>query len=108
MIIIIVENVSESLRGEISKYLLEVKAGVFIGKISKLVRDNLWASIKASVPVGGALIAYSMNNEQGFTFESYGELTRKTVDYDGLTLLYYESDSKKDTKTLTKLKHSEK
>lgn len=41
MVVILLENVRTGLRGELSGWLFEVKAGVFMGKVSGLVRDEL-------------------------------------------------------------------
>ena len=42
MIVIILENVRTNVRGELSRWLFEVKAGIFTGKVSALVRSELW------------------------------------------------------------------
>ena len=86
MTVFVLENAPLNLRGELTKWLLEVKAGVFVGKLSKTVRDLLWIKIK-EVDMYGALMIYNYNNEQGFKFEMYGEPTRSVVDYDGLELI---------------------
>ena len=41
MIVMILENVPTSLRGELSRWLLEPRAGVFVGHVSARVRDKL-------------------------------------------------------------------
>lgn len=87
MIVIVVENVSPSLRGEISRWLFEVKAGVFTGKVSALVRDELWQYISEKVGTGAALMVYSMNNEQGFGAKMLGDRSRTLEDIDGLLLV---------------------
>ena len=39
MIVIALERVPVGLRGELSRWLLELRPGVFVGKVSALVRD---------------------------------------------------------------------
>ncbi len=45
MIVLILEKVPTSLRGELTRWLLELKAGVFVGKVSAMVRDRLWEHV---------------------------------------------------------------
>ena len=45
MVVIVIDNASAKLRGELTKWLLEVKPGVFVGKVSAMVRERLWDKI---------------------------------------------------------------
>ena len=87
MTVLIMEKVSPSLRGECTRYLLEVKTGVFIGTVNAIVREKLWETVKNKCDEGNCLIAYSSNNEQGFLMEVYGDPKRTIVDFDGLQLI---------------------
>lgn len=86
MVILIMTNAPEGLRGELTKWLLEVKAGVFIGKCTKTVRDRLWKKVQDS-SLEDALLIYNYNNEQGYNIEMMGDPYRKVIDYDGLLLI---------------------
>ena len=87
MTVLVMENVSPSLRGECTRWLLEIKAGVFLGTISAAVRERLWALVQKRSEGGDCLIAYSANNEQGFCMEIWGNPRRTIVDFDGLQLI---------------------
>ena len=87
MTVLVLENVSPSLRGECSRWLLEVKAGVFLGTVSAAVRERLWAMVKARADGGSCLIAYAANNKQGFCMEVHGDPRRTVIDFDGLQLI---------------------
>jgi len=87
MTVLVLENVSESLRGECTRFLLEVKVGVFIGTISALVREKLWGKVKEASGEGNCLIAYPYDNEQGFYMEMYGSPRRTIIDMEGLLLI---------------------
>ena len=87
MTVIVLENVPPSLRGECTRYLLEIKAGVFIGTISTLVREKLWEIIKNKSESGNCLLAYSSDSEQGFSMETYGDPRRSVIDIEGLQLI---------------------
>ncbi|NQT51853.1 type I-E CRISPR-associated endoribonuclease Cas2, partial [bacterium] len=67
MVIFILENVPTSLRGELTRWMLEPRAGVFVGSLSAMVRDKLWEKIARKLKDGGAMDIHTTNNEQGFT-----------------------------------------
>lgn len=87
MTIIILERVSPSLRGELSRWFIEPHTGVFIGHVSAMVRDKLWEKCCDKVGDGGVLQAWSTNNEQRFTMRTYGDTKRTIVEYEGLQLV---------------------
>lgn len=87
MVILICEKVPESLRGELSRWMIEPKTNVFVGKMSAMVRDKLWARVQDKLKGGAAILAYPSNTEQGFVIKSCGGTTRQLVNYDGLTLV---------------------
>lgn len=86
MTIFIVENAKPGLRGRLTRWMLEVRAGVFVGTLSRRVRDLLWLKIRATHP-GGSLLIYRAPNEQGFTVESHGDPSRLIIDKEGLQLV---------------------
>jgi CRISPR-associated protein Cas2 len=87
MVVIILENVRTAVRGELSRWLFEVKAGVFTGNLSALVRDELWQAIEDKLGRGSAMMIYSANNEQGFKAKTLGNPSRHLVDVEGLLLV---------------------
>ena len=56
-----------------------------------VVREKLWETVKQKSEGGNCLLAYSTNNEQGFTMETYGNLRRSIIDFDGLQLIKIQS-----------------
>lgn len=87
MVILIVERVSPSLRGEMTRWMLEPRPGVFVGNPSALVRDRLWEKVCRNKKTGAAILVRSTDSEQGFAFAFSGETTRAIVDFDGLSLI---------------------
>jgi CRISPR-associated protein Cas2 len=87
MTIFVLQRVPASLRGELSRWMLEPHPGVFIGRPSALVRDKLWDMIREKARAGAALMAYSADNEQGFTLQTHGDTARSLRDFEGLTLV---------------------
>jgi CRISPR-associated protein Cas2 len=84
--VIILANCPAGLRGFLTRWLLELSPGVFLGSPSARVRDVLWAEVRQYSGQGRALLVYQTNNEQGFTFETHDHAWHP-VDHEGLTLL---------------------
>lgn len=87
MIVIIVERATPGLRGQLTRWMLEVRGGVFVGTLSGRVRDKLWELVKARNPAGGSLMVARASNEQGFVVESHGDTSRQVLDMEGLWLV---------------------
>lgn len=86
MIVISVTNCPPGLKGDLSKWLSEVNTGVYVGRLSARVRDELWSRICNSIRSGQATMVYSTNNDQGYTFLTHNT-TWTAVDYEGITLM---------------------
>lgn len=94
MLVLILEKVPVGLRGELSRWLIEPKAGVFVGTVSALVRDRLWQKVTSARGFKGTCVRiYSSNTEQGFVIESAGEPRRRVVDHEGLKLVALQKTS---------------
>lgn len=52
------------LRGELTKWLMEINPGVFVGNPSRRIRDDLWERTKEAIQDGRAVLVYSSNGEQ--------------------------------------------
>lgn len=87
MTVLILENVSPGFRGEITQWLLELKAGVYVGNISAAVRGRLWAKVQNNTNVGAALVIYSAQNEQGFMIDVCRTPERSVIDMEGILLI---------------------
>lgn len=91
--VIILEKVSVTLRGELTRWLIEPHPGVFVGHVSAMVRDRLWEKCCKHCKSGGVVQIWSTNNEQRFAMRMYGDTKRRIVDYDGLQLIQVPNDS---------------
>lgn len=89
MLVIVVENVPARLRGRLAIWLLEVRAGVYVGKVSRRVREMIWATIGKGIGEGSAVIAWSTNTESGFDFQTIGANRRIPVEMDGIKLVSF-------------------
>ncbi len=81
------EKVPVSLRGEITRWMLELRPGVFVGNISALVREKLWEMVCQKLKGGAATLLHSAANEQGYKIRTFGDTTRQVRDFDGLQLI---------------------
>ncbi len=89
MTIVVTEAVPPRLRGRLAVWLLEVRAGVYIGNISRRVREMIWQQIEVGVESGNVVMAWSTNTESGYEFQTLGENRRIPVDLDGLRLVSF-------------------
>ena len=87
MVVIILERVPVGLRGELSRWMLEPKAGVFVGRVSAMVRERLWEKVEKSKRIGAAMLIHTSDNEQGFAMRMTGNTSRLIEDFDGLSLV---------------------
>lgn len=65
MTVIAMDTAPEGVRGELTRWFLELKPGVFVGKVNVRIRDLLWERICKTDAADGAVMAYSDTNEQG-------------------------------------------
>ena len=89
MLVIVLENAPDRLRGRLAIWLLEVRAGVYVGDVSKKVREMMWSQVLAGIETGNAVMAWHANNESGFDLETAGENRRVPTDFDGLKLVKF-------------------
>jgi len=89
MLVIVVENVPPRLRGRLAVWLIEIRAGVYVGDLSAKVREMIWSQIEAGVEEGNAVMVWSTNTESGFDFMTLGKNRRLPVELDGLKLVSF-------------------
>lgn len=89
MLVIVVENAPPRLRGRLVVWLLEIRAGVYVGNYSAKVRDYLWSQVEVGIEDGNAVMAWRTSNEAGFDFITIGTNRRIPVDMDGVKLVSF-------------------
>jgi CRISPR-associated protein Cas2 len=87
MLVMILEKVPGRVRGELTHWLLEVKAGIFVGHVSARVRDKLWEKCVNARGMGGVTQIWSTNTEQRFQMRMSGDTSREIVEMEGLQLI---------------------
>lgn len=89
MLVIVVENAPPRLRGRLAVWLLEIRAGVYIGKVNRRVREMIWNQVEQGLGDGNAVMAWTTNTESGFDFETMGVNRRIPVELDGVKLISF-------------------
>lgn len=89
MMVIVVENVPPRLRGRLAVWLLEVRAGVYVGKYSVKVREMIWTHVLEGIGEGNAVLMWAAQTESGFDFMTAGENRRIPCEMDGVKLVSF-------------------
>lgn len=89
MLVVVTENVPPRLRGRLAVWLLEIRAGVYVGNLSRKVREMIWHQVTELSEEGNVVMAWATNTESGFDFVTYGKNRRVPIDLDGLRLVKF-------------------
>lgn len=88
-LVVVTENVPLRLRGRLAIWLLEVRAGVYIGDVSRRTREMIWQQLEVGYEDGNVVMAWASNNDSGYDFQTLGSNRREPIDYDGLRLVAF-------------------
>jgi len=89
MLVIVLENAPPRLRGRLAIWLLEIRAGVYVGNYAAKIRDYIWEQVEAGIEDGNAVMAWRTSNEAGFDFLTLGRNRRTPVEVDGAKLVSF-------------------
>lgn len=89
MMVLVTENVPPRLRGRLALWLVEVRAGVYVGNYSTRVRHLIWRTVKDDFGDGNAVLVWSAATDTGYDFATVGRNRRVPIDYDGLKLVRF-------------------
>ena len=96
MLVIAVNNAPPRLRGRLAVWLLEIRAGVYVGNYSRRTREVIWNEVKDEIKSGDAIIAWAAPNDAGYDFDTWGVNRRMPTEIDGFKLVSFrprEADS---------------
>lgn len=94
-LIITSRSLPQHMHGYLSRFLSEADTGVYVGNVSKRVRDNLWRRCSEALKEGSlTMINEDSRREQGFAINTLGPNRRTLIDMDGLLLSATFSTSK--------------
>lgn len=89
MLVIVLENAPPRLRGRLAVWLLEVRAGVYVGRYSVKVREMIWEQVKEGIEDGNAVMIWRSQSESGFDFVTLGKNRRIPKEMDGINLVSF-------------------
>lgn len=86
MVVLVLTACPAGLRGYLTRWLLEISPGVFVGHVTARVRDLLWHEVQVNTKDGRALMVHSVRGEQRLAFKVHRHDWMPT-DFDGLQLM---------------------
>ncbi|OEU81437.1 MAG: type I-E CRISPR-associated endoribonuclease Cas2 [Desulfobulbaceae bacterium C00003063] len=89
MLVIVTENAPPNLRGRLAIWMLEIRAGVYVGDFSMKVRNMIWENVKEGLEDGNAVMVWKAQNEAGYDFVMLGDNRRMPIDMDGVNLVSF-------------------
>ena len=89
MMVVVVSNAPPRLRGRLAAWLVEVRAGVYVGDYSARTRDMIWDQVLAGLETGDAVMVWRAPTDQGYDFRTAGRNRRMPVDFDGMKLVSF-------------------
>ena len=95
-LVVVTENVPPRLRGRIAIWLLEVRAGVYIGDVSRRTREMIWEHLAEGYENGSVVMAWASSHESGYEFQTLGPSRRLPVEFDGLYLVSFHPPERSD------------
>jgi CRISPR-associated protein Cas2 len=87
MDVMILESVPSVLRGELSRWLTPVWGGVHVGRVSALVRDQLWNLAISKAGDGRVIQIWQCRGEPGYDLRVHGLKDAELVDLEGLPMI---------------------
>ncbi|WP_371151440.1 type I-E CRISPR-associated endoribonuclease Cas2e [Buchananella felis] len=86
MVVLLLSAAPAGLRGAMTRWMMELAAGVFVGNLSARVREQVWELVAQNLGQGRALLLWSSRCEQGFEVASLGH-ERVPTNLDGFLVL---------------------
>lgn len=95
-LVVVTENVPPRLRGRLAIWLLEIRAGVYIGDVSRRTREMVWEQLSEGYEDGSVVMAWASRHESGYEFQTLGENRRLPIEFDGLHLVSFHPSAESD------------
>lgn len=89
MMVVVISNAPPRLRGRLAAWLVELRAGVYVGDYSPKTREMIWGQVMQGLDDGDAIMVWKAPTDQGYEFLTLGKNRRMPVDFDGLKLVSF-------------------
>ncbi len=86
MVVLVLSACPAGLRGHLTRWLLEISPGVFVGILTTRVRELAWQRVIELSKDGRAIMIYSNRSEQRLAFRVHRH-EWEPVDIDGIHLI---------------------
>jgi CRISPR-associated protein Cas2 len=86
VVVLVLTACPVGLRGHLTRWLMEIAPGVFVGHVNARVRDLMWLRVLELLKDGRALMVHSADNEQGLAYQLHRH-EWVPEDFDGLWLM---------------------
>jgi CRISPR-associated protein Cas2 len=84
--VLLLSKTPARLKGALTRWLLEISDGVYVGRVNVRIRELLWLRVTEDVRRGRALMVWPAANDQGLDFRVHNH-DWEAVDADGITLI---------------------
>lgn len=91
MVVLVLTACPAGLRGHLTRWLLEIGPGVFVGRVSARVRDLMWLRVLDLCKDGRAIMVHAAENEQGLFYRVHRH-EWQPEDFDGVWLMRRPTD----------------
>jgi len=95
MMVVVISNAPPRLRGRLAAWLVELRAGVYVGDYSTKTREMIWDQLVQGLEEGDAIMVWKAPTDQGYEFLTLGKNRRMPVDFDGMKLVSFFPAAKK-------------
>lgn len=85
--VVVLTAAAPGLRGYLTRWMVEVAPGVFVGGPGRRIRDAMWNVLSARIGEGQAVMIEPAASEQRWAVRTAGTDRRYPVDLDGLILM---------------------
>jgi len=89
MMVIVISNAPPRLRGRLAAWLVEARAGVYVGDYNARTREMIWQQVENGIEEGDGVMIWKSPTDQGYSFLTIGRNRRVPVDFDGLKLVSF-------------------
>lgn len=83
---VVLSDCPQKLRGDMTKWFVEINTGVYVGNLNSRVRDEVWDRITENIGHGHATMVFSTSGEQKIDFRVHNAYW-EPVDFDGIKLM---------------------
>ena len=86
MVVLLLSRTPPRLAGLLTRWLVEIHGGVYVGNVSASIRRSIWERVLSDVGKGRALMVFPSRTEQGLEFIAHNH-DWEVADFDGLQLV---------------------